>query len=58
MFMCLSGECISMEKVCDKAKDCIDLSDESERCGELSLYLEFPKNNCIRKYRMSQFSKL
>ncbi|XP_051572611.1 low-density lipoprotein receptor-like [Myxocyprinus asiaticus] len=27
-FKCHSGECISMEKVCDKQHDCRDLSDE------------------------------
>lgn len=38
MFRCLSGECVSMEKVCNKEKDCVDLSDEPRQCGELTLY--------------------
>ncbi|XP_032392479.1 low-density lipoprotein receptor [Etheostoma spectabile] len=33
-FKCRSGECISMEKVCDKHRDCRDWSDEPLReCG-------------------------
>lgn len=38
MFKCLSGECISAEKVCDHQKDCTDFSDEPEQCGKLGLY--------------------
>lgn len=34
-FKCRSGECISMERVCDKQRDCRDWSDEPLReCGE------------------------
>lgn len=39
MFKCLSGECISMEKVCNKERDCRDLSDEPKECGKLNLIL-------------------
>lgn len=36
-FKCRSGECISMERVCDRQRDCRDWSDEPLReCGEYS----------------------
>lgn len=35
-FRCKSGECITVDKVCNRQKDCRDMSDEPIReCGEL-----------------------
>lgn len=35
MFKCHTGECISMEKVCNTHRDCMDNSDEPNgECGQ------------------------
>lgn len=42
MFKCRSGECISMEKVCNKQRDCIDWSDEPvKECGKFNHPAQF-----------------
>lgn len=47
-FKCRSGECISMERVCDKQRDCRDWSDEPLReCGECKGLLFTAEQNFI-----------
>ena len=49
MFKCRSGECISMEKVCNKQTDCRDRSDEPvKECGKCSHALHFHFHLCVQ----------
>lgn len=48
MFKCRSGECISMEKVCNKQRDCRDWSDEPvKECGKYSHPVHFQFHFCV-----------
>lgn len=50
MFKCSTGECISMEKVCNSQRDCMDNSDEpGETCGQSNpLYIiSLPGITCV-----------
>lgn len=42
MFKCRSGECIEMSKVCNKARDCPDWSDEPiKECSKYKCFTDF-----------------
>ena len=46
LFTCANGNCIPRIYVCDNDNDCLDNSDETEECGELTSH-KFPNSGYL-----------